>query len=199
MHNRHHAFIWSNVGFLLIGAYRTNFKEIWIEIPTFLSRKCVWIFRLESGGHVVSTSMPCLRFGRPNQGSCQVGIQGSRTEKTRANPGYVGPRLLHFGEGLCWSHLEDSSTGRPTEINAVNQSFGFHKLYLLINFSLHIWCLHVHTYVHKYILDYVYLYAYLQTRGYANIYTCALLICVHMRMLGTLSLVWCSSHSASKV
>ena len=54
----HQAIIWTNVGILLIGPLGTNFSEIAIDIHIhFHSRKCIWKYRLENGGHFVSTSM----------------------------------------------------------------------------------------------------------------------------------------------
>ena len=51
------AFIWTNVGILLIGPIGTNFSEISIEINTFSLKKCIWKCCLENSGHFVSASM----------------------------------------------------------------------------------------------------------------------------------------------
>ena len=37
--NQCHAIIWTNAGFLLFEPWGTNFREIWIEIPTFSLKK----------------------------------------------------------------------------------------------------------------------------------------------------------------
>ena len=44
------AIIWTKAGILLIGPSVTNFSEILIEIH---SRKSIWKYRLENGGHFV--------------------------------------------------------------------------------------------------------------------------------------------------
>ena len=44
---------------MLIGPLGTNFSKILIEIHTFSFKKCIWICRLENGGHLVLASM-CL-------------------------------------------------------------------------------------------------------------------------------------------
>ena len=51
------AIIWSNVGILLIRNLRTNFIKITIKIHTFRLLKCIWKWRLENGGHLLSASM----------------------------------------------------------------------------------------------------------------------------------------------
>ena len=51
------ASIWTNAGILSIGPLGTKFSEILMEIRNFYSRKCIWICRLENGGHFVSASM----------------------------------------------------------------------------------------------------------------------------------------------
>ena len=54
---RHQAIIWTNDGVLLIGPLGTNVNENLIEIHTFSLKKCIWKYRLRSGGHFVSASM----------------------------------------------------------------------------------------------------------------------------------------------
>ena len=55
---RRQVIIWTNAGIMLIGP-SANFSEILIEIYTihFHSRKCIWKYHLENGGHLVSASM----------------------------------------------------------------------------------------------------------------------------------------------
>ena len=53
---RRQAIVWINAGILLIRPLATNFSEISIEIH-FHSRKSIWKYSLENGGHFVSASM----------------------------------------------------------------------------------------------------------------------------------------------
>ena len=54
---RRQTIVWNNTGILLIRPSETNFSGILIKIHSFHSRKYFWKYRLENGGHVVSTSM----------------------------------------------------------------------------------------------------------------------------------------------
>ena len=54
---RRQAIILTNAGILLIVPLGTNFSEIFNNIHTFSSRKCIWKGRLQNGGHFVSASM----------------------------------------------------------------------------------------------------------------------------------------------
>ena len=54
---QHQAIIWTNVEMLLNGQLeQTSLKSLWKFIH-FHSRKCIWNYRLEIGGHFVSSSM----------------------------------------------------------------------------------------------------------------------------------------------
>ena len=49
---RRQAIIWTIAGILLIGPLGTNFSEILSEFKHFLSRKCIWKWRLQNGVHL---------------------------------------------------------------------------------------------------------------------------------------------------
>ena len=55
---RRQSITWTNAGISLTGPLGTKFSEIWIEkFKHFHSRKCIWKWRLENGGHCVSAPM----------------------------------------------------------------------------------------------------------------------------------------------
>ena len=46
---RYQAIIWTNAGILLIGPLRTNFSEIFIQVPKIFIKKIYLKCRLENG------------------------------------------------------------------------------------------------------------------------------------------------------
>ena len=54
---RRQAIIWTNAGIFLIGPLGTNFVKYQSKFMHFHSRKRIWKYHLENGGHLVSVSM----------------------------------------------------------------------------------------------------------------------------------------------
>ena len=70
------AFIWTNTGILLIRTLGTKFNEILTH-----SRKCIWKWCLENGGHFVSASM-CQSFAHTLQ-LCNIWTSKEKISKDK--------------------------------------------------------------------------------------------------------------------
>ena len=51
------AIIWTSTGLLSIWPSGTNFSEIWIKIPRFSIKKCIWKCCLQNGSHFEPATM----------------------------------------------------------------------------------------------------------------------------------------------
>ena len=54
---RRQSIIWTNAEMLLIGPLGTNVSEIFIDIRSFDSKRCIWKGRLWNGDHFVQGEM----------------------------------------------------------------------------------------------------------------------------------------------
>ena len=93
---KHLAIDWTNTSLFSIDFFRTKFCEILMKIPDFISRKCIWKYRLQKVGHFGSSSMcyaaRCLMYSMPRD---ELYSQPTLRQSPLDGSNYVAP-ACHF-------------------------------------------------------------------------------------------------------